>query len=89
MSDKCYIVNLNVNLLTSVNYLMAEGRGTPGKPMGPIRLIGSLNILPLHKRVFPIRVTETHKCAEIPGAPIAQGIWGNGQNGIAIERIAL
>jgi hypothetical protein len=32
-----------------------------------------------------IRVTETHECAEIPGALIAQGSWGNRQNGIAIE----
>ena len=28
--------------------------------------------------------TKTHRCAEIPGAPIAQGNWGNGQNGIAV-----
>jgi hypothetical protein len=52
MSDKCYIVNLIVNLLTSVNCLTAEGRGTPGKPMGPTMLIGTPLRLPPDKRVF-------------------------------------
>ena len=33
----------------------------------------------------PNKSNKTHECADIPGAPIAQGIWGKGQNGIAIE----
>jgi hypothetical protein len=67
-----------------IGYDMMRMQTTEGEGRGP-RGHGDLKYrTSLSKRAI---FSETHRCADIPGALIAQGDWGNRQNGIAEESV--